>query len=224
MALADRLEAFCKVLESARRCDNKSISVWSGDPEVVAEAVSVLRIAASQPDREAVAAETSFGWVIEAGWTPASAPEYWCGTEGEGDGLLHHWNKDSFRAIRFARKIDAERIARCIVDGVSEQPLAWQDVTRVVEYGWNAAPSVAVAETDADAPGDAKDGGFARNQVIPHDVVGVKMTEDGMMFQTRNGGLRKPTDDERAGMRPSDTTLSAEGMREAVRRQLPPAR
>lgn len=86
---------------------------------------------------EAPRTETTFGWVIEAGWTPASAPDYWCGTEGEGDGLLHHWNKDSFRAIRFARKIDAERIARCIVDGDSEQPLAW----RVAEHGWNEAPS-----------------------------------------------------------------------------------
>lgn len=45
--LADRLEAFLRVLESARRCENKTISVWSGNVEVVTEALEVARLAAT---------------------------------------------------------------------------------------------------------------------------------------------------------------------------------
>jgi hypothetical protein len=46
VALADRLEKFQHVLESARQADNKTISVWSDDPRIVAEAVNALRSAA----------------------------------------------------------------------------------------------------------------------------------------------------------------------------------
>ncbi|WP_458760509.1 hypothetical protein ACSVBT_06875 [Afipia sp. TerB] len=49
IALAERLEKFQCVLESAQRQDNKIISVWSDDPVVVAEAVQTLRHLASQP-------------------------------------------------------------------------------------------------------------------------------------------------------------------------------
>ncbi len=42
---------------------------------------------------------------------------------------------------------------------------------------------------------------ITRDQIIPHDVIGIKITDEGMMFQTMNGGLRKPTDAECNGMR-----------------------
>jgi hypothetical protein len=67
------------------------------------------------------------GWVIEAGWTSTAKPKYWCGIEGSGDGLLHEWRNDSYRAIRFSRKKDAEKIARQLID-----PQAW----RAAEHAW----------------------------------------------------------------------------------------
>lgn len=43
--LADRLESFLRVLESARGAQNKAISVWADDVVIVASAVNALRLA-----------------------------------------------------------------------------------------------------------------------------------------------------------------------------------
>lgn len=88
---------------------------------------------------------TAFAWVIEYGPSSPEAPDYWCGTEGHGDGLVHRWLKRSDGAIRFARREDALRAAKCLIDD-DENPTTW----RVCEHGWDA-----VAETDADAQRDA---------------------------------------------------------------------
>ena len=62
------------------------------------------------------------GWVIELGRSEVSAPEYWCG---------NGWSKDHMRAIRFARKIDAENTAK----GWDDEP-APEIPYRFCEHGW----------------------------------------------------------------------------------------
>jgi hypothetical protein len=51
------------------------------------------------------------GWVIEHGRSDPSRPEYWAAT-----GFDH----DNLKAIRFARKEDAERVANCLGGGWPE--------------------------------------------------------------------------------------------------------
>jgi hypothetical protein len=51
------------------------------------------------------------GWVIEHGRSDPSRPEYWAAT-----GFDH----DNLKAIRFARKEDAERVANCLGGGFPE--------------------------------------------------------------------------------------------------------
>lgn len=64
------------------------------------------------------------GWVIEHRRSPGYEPEYWAG---------NGWSKNNLRAIRFARKVDAER-AR---DGFEEDdPLPDEQPHRVAEHGW----------------------------------------------------------------------------------------
>lgn len=74
---------------------------------------------------------TEHGWVIEAGWTTPAQPEYWTGPEGSGDGLLQGWHADHMQAIRFARKQDASKIARCLIDPQSY---------RIAEHAWATQP------------------------------------------------------------------------------------
>lgn len=58
-----------------------------------------------------------FGWLIEHGHTLVSRPTYWAGPD--------FWSPDHAEAIRFARKVDAERVASRL--GV---------LCRVCEHGW----------------------------------------------------------------------------------------
>ena len=44
------------------------------------------------------------GWVIERGDSGPSGPTYWAGLDDK-------WSQDHLDAIRFARKLDAERVS-----------------------------------------------------------------------------------------------------------------
>lgn len=68
---------------------------------------------------------TEYAWVIERGNSPINEPEYWTGIG---------WSKDNLRAIRFARKVDADRA----LSGFDEDdPLPGQPEHRVAEHGWS---------------------------------------------------------------------------------------
>lgn len=81
LALADRLEQFARVLESARTHDNKAISVWSGDAPLVFEAAQALRLAATSTgtavDREAVARPDEIILQWRSGYPPKPWSEEW---------------------------------------------------------------------------------------------------------------------------------------------------
>ena len=62
------------------------------------------------------------GWVIELGRSQTCEPEYWAG---------NGWTKDNLRAIRFARKVDAERVA----NGFDDDPVP-EIPYRIAEHGW----------------------------------------------------------------------------------------
>lgn len=64
------------------------------------------------------------GWVIERGDSEPSAPTYWAGLgDRDFDG---RWSQDHMDAIRFARKLDAERVSA---------KMRWPN-NRVCEHGW----------------------------------------------------------------------------------------
>ena len=63
------------------------------------------------------------GWVIEGAWSEVSAPSYWCGSSA--------WSEDHMRALRFARKEDAEQAAFFMLDGMN---------IRIAEHIWTDKP------------------------------------------------------------------------------------
>lgn len=66
----------------------------------------------------------TFSWVIEHRRSPVSAPEYWAG---------NGWDSDHMRAIRYARKLDAERSAAGFDE---DDPLPAETPHRIAEHGW----------------------------------------------------------------------------------------
>jgi len=62
------------------------------------------------------------GWLIEKGASSTAAPLYW-----NGDPVEVGWTTDVDQAIRFARKLDAERVADGLLIIVA---------VRVVEHRW----------------------------------------------------------------------------------------
>lgn len=58
----------------------------------------------------AEAAENS-GWVIEGQWSPTDSPDYWIGSSA--------WTTDHMRALRFARREDAQQAADLMLSGVN---------------------------------------------------------------------------------------------------------
>jgi len=96
-----------------------------------------------------------YGWLIERADSPVCEPEYhgWDAGHSGDDGPGLSWTKDHNEALRFARKIDAERYA---------QDAGWNNV-RICEHGWIAPRALdlaAIAEQVAaeikppNAPGD----------------------------------------------------------------------
>ena len=65
------------------------------------------------------------GWVIERGDSEPGAPTYWTGFR-EGAGGVQCWSQNHMDAIRFARKIDAERVSYRMT----------QPNNRVCEHKW----------------------------------------------------------------------------------------
>jgi hypothetical protein len=67
------------------------------------------------------------GWVIEHGASEPCAPRYWAGKNWGG---LSEWTRDHLLAIRFAREIDARRVAEAMDDGVPSN-------FRICEHAWD---------------------------------------------------------------------------------------
>jgi hypothetical protein len=59
------------------------------------------------------------GWVIEGAWSPPSTPEYWAGSSA--------WTSDHMKALRFARREDAEQAAYLMCTGLN---------VRICEHAW----------------------------------------------------------------------------------------
>lgn len=59
------------------------------------------------------------GWVIEGAWSHVQSPDYWVGSSA--------WSQDHNRALRFARKQDAEQAAALMLDGIR---------VRICEHMW----------------------------------------------------------------------------------------
>lgn len=67
---------------------------------------------------------TEFAWVIEHRASAPSAPIYWAG---------NRWSPDHLEAIRFVRKVDAERTVKGWDD---DDPLPHEGAHRICEHGW----------------------------------------------------------------------------------------
>lgn len=59
-------------------------------------------------------------WLIELEVSSPATPQYWIGSSA--------WSSDNQEAIRFARKVDAERAAMMMLDGIN---------IRICEHIWD---------------------------------------------------------------------------------------
>jgi hypothetical protein len=108
----------------------KEADFWSGQPSggdveaLCREAASVV----SHVGNSAPSADMS-AWVIEHGASPVSQPRYWAA----GQVNPHQssaWTENHMHAIRFARQLDAERVADRIMGRSQIQ-------VRVCEHIWS---------------------------------------------------------------------------------------
>lgn len=65
-----------------------------------------------------------FAWIIEHRSSQPCSPMYWAG---------NGWEADHMRAVRFARKLDAERTAAGFDE---DDPLPHEGPHRICEHGW----------------------------------------------------------------------------------------
>lgn len=63
-------------------------------------------------------------WVIEGAWSETSRPDYWVGSSA--------WSTDHMKALRFARKRDAQQAADLMLDGINY---------RICEHVWIGSPT-----------------------------------------------------------------------------------
>jgi hypothetical protein len=82
-------------------------------------------------------ARANLAWVIEGGWTSIDKPDYWLGSSA--------WSQDPLRALRFARRQDAQQAADLMLSGVN---------VRICEHAWEPLRRVLVCGVDCH-PGDA---------------------------------------------------------------------
>lgn len=68
------------------------------------------------------------GWLIEREDSPPSGPRYWAAGQRESE-RSSAWTENHMHAIRFARKLDAERVAERTMKGTA---------VRVCEHMWDA--------------------------------------------------------------------------------------
>lgn len=52
------------------------------------------------------------GWLIEWPHTKGSEPRWWCGPIDDEHPGQHRWSTSANDAVRFCRKVDAERVMR----------------------------------------------------------------------------------------------------------------
>ena len=93
-------------------------------------------LAAPSASQEALReARDEYGWLIEHGTSPVSSPAYYAGggnwaNEPYDPRRSSAWTSNHLHAIRFARKLDAERFAERAMAGIP---------VRVCEHAWDAA-------------------------------------------------------------------------------------
>lgn len=134
---------------------------WSGTPAHIerdkAGIIGNLATVASQirARGDTSADEATFAWLIEwpTEWPPTKSGQpphrplqstltYW---EGPG------WTHDASRAVRFARRQDAERMAGFIAWATDKghwEQFGWDQWMRVAEHGWTPADALAKARGD----------------------------------------------------------------------------
>lgn len=61
------------------------------------------------------------GWIIEGGWSSVSHPDYWGGSSV--------WSSDHMKALRFARRQDAQQAADLMLSGIN---------VRICEHAWGS--------------------------------------------------------------------------------------
>lgn len=130
--------AFRRLEGSARSRDTELCSTLL---KVRAEIERVLKaqdaapaeaLAAPSPSQEALReGRDEYGWLIEHGTSPVSSPAYYAGGgHWAKEPWSSAWTSNHLHAIRFARKLDAERFAERAMAGIP---------VRVCEHAWDAA-------------------------------------------------------------------------------------
>ncbi|MGY4621986.1 hypothetical protein ACVWZ4_007213 [Bradyrhizobium sp. USDA 4472] len=121
------------------------------------------KVVGTAPAQGVAASATEYAWLIEAGWSGTASVEYWCGcVVTGGGGIQHEWSFSHSRAIRFARKEDAKRIANILIDG---------EAYRIAEHAW---------DTETPLPSSPTQGVDKRLAAALHEasVYGIGATSD----------------------------------------------
>lgn len=144
--LADRLELFWRILNTARKSDSPTVSVWASDTDLIAEAANVLR-AASVKAGEVVAVKplrwnrtTIWGEFKWRAICPAFGHEYACFMQGDLTLPEQQERKDKIQE-EYERGIRSA----LVVEPVKGEPVAWRyrDPNRIAGSCWsydNAEP------------------------------------------------------------------------------------
>lgn len=72
--------------------------------------------------------KTEYGWLIEHGASPSSAPLYWTGRS------MGTWSGNHMEACRFARREDAFRVSLWLGDATNRVE------HRIAEHAWDSRP------------------------------------------------------------------------------------
>ena len=108
-------------------CDKHGEEAYQGcamcDLETLRERLHEAELVAASWKREAElneqAATDETGWVVEGAWSSPAMPEYWVGSSA--------WSSDHMKALRFARREDAQQAADMMCAGLN---------VRICEHAW----------------------------------------------------------------------------------------
>lgn len=106
---------------SENMTDQERITYWSTECVKVKAALAKLEIQ-TEIERRAMKRESGeeSGWVIELAASEPCSPQYWAGSS--------LWVPEHLKALRFARKQDAQQAADFMLDGMK---------IRICEHGWS---------------------------------------------------------------------------------------
>ena len=120
---ADEAAAFADRLPSETDHEKSSAGGAAALARDIANAIRALPV----PEEAGVELDDESGWLIERADSSAAEPWYWAAGQRDAE-RSSAWTQNHMEAIRFARKDDAEKVARRLFKDIE---------VRICEHGWS---------------------------------------------------------------------------------------